>query len=637
MLKLIEHWFEPVHPSQDYRRQDYILLFLILAVGIWLRFWHLDNVGLHGDEDIMGLAARGVVEQGVPILPSGMFYRRALAHTYLLAGSTMLFGDTEWALRLPSAIVGSLCGIFAFFAGRRFLDPKPNLIFVALIMFLPAMIDVSLTARMYVFFIAGLLIFATLLFRWERTRKTSSLLLALSALVASVHLHPLAIFAAPLLLFPGLANRSWKQAGMGAIAMFSALVIFLVLGRFTSQSYPEESERLDLPAEVQLTPIELLFQGHMRLAIAAAVVAAMAVIVIGMFRLERWKRALPAVLLLAIGAAACARLHYHIGGIALLFGAILWFRAGVQNYARLLIIGALVGTTALVQFYLLHDTGEFPGRTLIGAFVGTPSIWPVLRFAEFSPLGIAVLAVPLAFAVYRLCQGRRIPVHFLFFAMAVWAQLFAIGLMRWNVAERYTIGALPFFLLAAVAAVTYMVKGAGWEARLRENRMATVAAAAVLVGTMVNPGAAWQAARNNYQDHPDHKGAAEFVRSLNPGPADTIIAEDSINQTYYLGKVDYRLQNIAIASKHALLRNGVLYGQYTGTPIITSGRQLSEILRRERLGNVYIIGDAQTAAGLSRRNRENGIAEILESNLLQVIYVGRDGRTKVWRRRRYTP
>jgi 4-amino-4-deoxy-L-arabinose transferase-like glycosyltransferase len=259
-MQLIERWFEPVRPSQDYRRQDFVLLLLILAVGTWLRFWHLDNVGLHGDEDIMGLAARGIVEQGVPILPGGMFYRRALAHSYLLAGSTMLFGDNEWALRLPSAVVGSLCGIFAFFMGRRFLDPKPNLAFVALIMFLPAMIDISLTARMYVFFIAGLLIFATLLFRWERNGKVSSLLLALSALAATIHLHPLAVFAAPLFLFPGLANQSWKQAGAGAIAMVSSIAVMRLLASFTSQSYPEESERLDLPAAVQQSPIELLFQ-----------------------------------------------------------------------------------------------------------------------------------------------------------------------------------------------------------------------------------------------------------------------------------------------------------------------------------------------------------------------------------------
>jgi hypothetical protein len=634
LLKLVEHWFEPVQPSQIYGRQEYILLFLILAIGTWLRFWHLDNVGLHGDEDIMGLAARAVVEQGAPILPSGMFYRRALAHTYLLAGSMMLFGDNEWALRLPSAIVGSLCGLFAFFMGRRFLDPMPNLVFVALIMFLPAMIDISLTARMYVFFVAGLLIFATLLFRWERTRKASSLLLALTALVASVHLHPLAILAAPLFLFPGLANNSCKQAGTGAIAMFSAVVVFLVLGRFTSQSYPEESERLDLPAEVKQTPIEMLFQGHVRLAFVVAVFAAIAVVVIGTFRMERWKPALPAVLLLAIGAGACVVLHYHVGGIALLFGAILWFRAGVQNYSRLLFIGALVGAAALLQLYILHGTGEFPGRTIIGAFVGTPSVWPMLRFAEFSMLGTAVLAVPIAFAIYRLSQGHRIPVHFLFFAIAVWAQLFAIGLMRWYVAERYTLGALPFFLLGVVASAVYLVENTGWGAKLRENAVATSAAVVVLIAAVINPAAAWQASKNDYRDHPDHKGAAEFIRRLNPGPADIIIAEDCINLTYYLGKVDYRLQNFVTAKSHSVLRNGNLYGQYTGVQVIGSGWQFQDVLNGVSHESVYVISSSQVSAGLQRRNRDNGISEVLESDNLEVIFTGRDGKTTIWRLRR---
>src|SRR5688572_23949453 len=252
MLRHLENWFEPVQPSQVYVRLDYVLLFLMLAIGTWLRFWRLDNVGLHGDEDIMGLAARGIVAHGIPVLPSEMLYFRAPLHTYLLAGSTILFGDNEWALRLPSAIVGSICGLLAFFMGRRFLDPKSNLVFVALIMFLPAMIDVSLTARMYVFLVAGLLLYGTLLFRWERTRTAASLVLAFATLVMTIHLHPLAVFAAPLMLFPGLANRSWKQVWVGAVAMAVAWVIFVVLGEITRENYPEESEQLILPPEVKL-------------------------------------------------------------------------------------------------------------------------------------------------------------------------------------------------------------------------------------------------------------------------------------------------------------------------------------------------------------------------------------------------
>ena len=72
MLSFVDRWFEPFQASQEYKRVDYILLFLLLAGGAWLRFWHLGYVGLHGDEDIMGLAARGVLAQGVPELPSGL-------------------------------------------------------------------------------------------------------------------------------------------------------------------------------------------------------------------------------------------------------------------------------------------------------------------------------------------------------------------------------------------------------------------------------------------------------------------------------------------------------------------------------------------------------------------------------------
>jgi 4-amino-4-deoxy-L-arabinose transferase-like glycosyltransferase len=634
MLSSIERWFEPVQASQDYERQDYVLLILILAVGTMLRFWNLGNVGLHGDEDIMGLAVRGIVAQGIPILPSDLIYLRAPLHTYLVAGSTLLFGDNEWSLRLPSAIVGSLCGLFAFFMGRRFLGPKQNLVFVALITFLPVMIEVSKTARMYVFFIACLLVFGLLLFRWERARTTMSLLSASFVLLLSIQFHQLAVFAAPLLLYPGLANRSWKQTLQGAIALASALIFSELFTHFAHRSYPEESERLVLEAEEGLTPLDLLFQGNFRLAIAVAIGVAVAVIMIGTIRMDRRRATLPATVLLAIGAASCSLLHYHIGAIAVLFGTIAWLRAGSERKSRLLIIAAGVGLMALMQFYILRGTGEFGGRQIIGAFVGTPSIWPTLRFIEFSAAGVAVLAVTLGFAAYRLAQGRRVPIHFLFFAMAVWAPLFGLGFFSWDVATRYTMGAMPFFLLAVPAGVTYLIQSTGWGGRLRDPPIAARAAGVVLIAAIVNPTAAWQVAGNNYEDHPDHKGAAEFIQSLNPGPADILIAEDSIVQTYYLGRVDYRLQNVAGARNHSVLRNGVLYGQYTGTPVIGSGRQLEAILDRELAGSIYIISSNHGSASLQRRNRKNGIAEVLASDRLEVVYVGRDHKTRVWKLRR---
>jgi hypothetical protein len=98
--------------------------------------------------------------------------------------------------------------------------------------------------------------------------------------------------------------------------------------------------------------------------------------------------------------------------------------------------------------------------------------------------------------------------------------------------------------------------------------------------------------------------------------------------------VGYRLQNVILAKNHSVLRNGVLYGQYTGTPVIGTGRQFEEVLNRRSGGNVYIISSAQVTEGTQRRNRENGIAEVLDSDRLEVIYVGRDRKTNVWKLRR---
>jgi len=634
MLSVIESWFTPVTPSLDYRRSDYILLILILAAGVWVRFWHLGNVGLHGDEDIMGLAARGIVAHGIPILPSDMLYLRAPVHTYLIAGSMFLFGDSEWSLRMPSAVMGSLCGFLAYFLGRRFLDPIANLAFVALITFLPAMIEISQTARMYVFFVASVVLFGITLFRFERSGTVMSWLLAFVVLVIAIQFHRLAVFAAPLFLYPGLANRSWKQLLQGTIALPGAVVVSELAGYLSHWNYPEESERLVLEEVASQTPFELLFQGNLLLVVAIAIGLIAAVIAVCTIKFERWRSAIPAILLFAFGVVSCATLNYHIGMIALILGAIAWFRADTGKNFRLLVLGLAIGLIALVQYQFLQASGEFAGRKIIGAFVGTPSIWPTLQITTFSPIGAAILVTSVAFAAWHLARKGRIPVYFLFFGLAVWVPVAAIGLFTWYSAERYTIGPLAFFLLSSVAGLVYLANNSTSLTQSMWRSTVGTIVGIVTIAAMINPVAAWRVVRNDYQDHPDHKGAAEYIRQLGLGPKDVVIAEDSIVQAYYLGMVDYRLQNVVGAQTHALLKGGILYDQYTGARVIGSGQEFDGILRKHSGDNVYVISSGQVSDGLMRRNRGNGIAEILASDRLEMVHLGRDGRTTVWRKRR---
>jgi hypothetical protein len=632
MFAFIDRWFEPVTASQDYRQGHYLVLALVIVAGVWLRFWHLDNVGLHGDEDIMGLAARGIVAQGIPVLPSDMVYWRAPLHTYLLAGSTMLFGDTEWALRMPSAVVGSLCGLLAFFVGRRFLDPVVNVGFVAAVTFLPAMIEISLSARMYVFLIAFLLIFAILLFRWERSRSNASFVWTFLTLIVAIQFHRLAVFAAPMLLYPGLANKSLRQTLLGGIGVALTVAFSEWMGDFANQDYPDDSERLELEGDDVVPPVrDFVVDNIVGMVIGSAMICGLVAFSMAA-KLPRSQGLVVATLCAGIGSIACAFLHYHVGVIALLCAALVWVRAGIGQLWRLLVIVALFGVIAVIQSWALVDNDQLSGRNIVGAFIGTPSVWPTIRFLGFSPAGAVILALALAVALYEFANNRRVPLYFAFFAISVWVALFGIGAFKWYTATRYTLGPLPFFLLAVFAGVSYLVRIIGPK-RSPGGVMRTVLVTATVV-LATNPFATWRIAENSYDDLPDHKGAAEFVESLELDDQDVIVAEDSIVQTYYLGKVDYRLQSVQMAAAHSFVRSGNLLGQYTGTQVIGSGQELLRVFDSARSHDVFIISSSQSPPGLERRNRANGISAILSSDRLSVVYEGRDRKTKVWKLRK---
>ena len=206
-----------------------------------------------------------------------------------------------------------------------------------------------------------------------------------------------------------------------------------------------------------------------------------------------------------------------------------------------------------------------------------------------------------------------------------------MGLLRWDVAPRYTLGVAPFGLLCFVAGASFVLSDQRRSLRASDSIGAVWGAMAILAVAAINPGNALRVSRNNYDSHPDHTGAAEFVRRYQQGNGEIVIAEDSIVQTYYLGSVDYRLQDVTRAADYSVVRGGVLFDQYTDTPILGSGAELEAVLSHESAKKVYIISTAQVSADLMKRNRGNGIAEVLESSLVEEVFRGRDGETVVWR------
>src|SRR5688500_2845902 len=199
----------------------WVLLGVVLCIGTVLRFWNLGGPSLHGDEETMAMAAMHIVQDGRPILPSGMFYPRGLSELYLMAVSVGIFGESEWAFRLPSALAGVAMIYLCYVAGRRFLRPQWNLALAATVALLPELIEYSQTARMYIFMLACVAGALACLFKWEGSGRIGWLIGAVLLLIVGIELHALAVTCALLFLMPGLLQGDQRKVmyGLGAVAV----------------------------------------------------------------------------------------------------------------------------------------------------------------------------------------------------------------------------------------------------------------------------------------------------------------------------------------------------------------------------------------------------------------------------------
>jgi len=227
-----------------------------------------------------------------------------------------------------------------------------------------------------------------------------------------------------------------------------------------------------------------------------------------------------------------------------------------------------------------------------------------------------------------------VPDHLLMVTLGVWIPLLMIGWMKWNIPPRYAHAQIVPLLVGAVAAAQW---GTGRLLELRPNlsglavpRLSAFAAAVAAV-LIVDPFRVGEAVAGGYANHPDHKGAAQYIESIHPGPHDIVVAEDVLQQTYYLGHVDYWLVNKLVAAPFMHRVDGRWLDFYTNTPLLGTGDDLKALLDRPNRGAVYIIGSGENQEDGRKLMRAFGIAEQLASPEFKVVYQGRDGLTRVWK------
>jgi uncharacterized membrane protein len=126
-------------------------LFLgVFCLALALRLYHLGGLSLWRDEIISDLFARSSVGQLIhdsfTIEPSPPLYN------FILHYWIQLFGDSEFMLRLPSAIFGSLAAAMLFRVGRRFFSEKVGFFAAILAALLPFQIRFGQEVRTYALF-----------------------------------------------------------------------------------------------------------------------------------------------------------------------------------------------------------------------------------------------------------------------------------------------------------------------------------------------------------------------------------------------------------------------------------------------------------------------------------------------------
>lgn len=540
------------------------LLFLGLAiVSSPQRFIGLDRLSFVGDEETSALPARALAEGRGSVMPTGMEYRRALPLTHVNAAVASRFGvDNSWSYRISSAVAGVVSVPVVYGAARAFVGPHAALVAGVAVAFSEWHVLFSRMGRMYVPFLLFYVLCGWMLWSWVRRGEGWRLVLGIGAFAGATSMHALAIFALQFpvvgLVFAGAAVSPWA-----VLATVVALgVPGWLYGKWTEIPYGEWSDPVSgavfgvgEPAQWSATPEVLI--GLLLGLVGTALGLRAAHALLRGSQAEGWPRRGWA---LAAGAAAGLALSQGLWwGAALCAAGLLvvrseerrpWIRRAGRPLLVLLALG--VGQTA----YAVWTLGPSEG---IRFLLRIPFPYPAFMLPQF-PVLMAIFAVVCAYLVLHPSSDREEDVGLRSAALVALLTIAGIGLASAWGETRYLFHMYPFLVMvAAWGMVEAVQRGLGLV--VPGGRVPTRAwASAACVGVILlgvdrghgvpitvemvtlTHGAPTEPATHVFDVRPDHEDPGRWVAERLE-PDDVVVAEDPLQQAWYVGRVDYWLRN----------------------------------------------------------------------------------------------
>lgn len=191
------------------RKQSLGVVSVLMIAGLILRIEDLGSSSLWYDEAISSIAVDSIIETGKPVLESGKVYLRGIPHLLLGALSSWILGVSDFALRLPSALTGTLTIPLTFLLGKELFDRETGLIAAALIAFSTWQIVWSRQVRMYSLLQLLYLMSILMIYRTEKNLKPRNILLLSISIILAGMTHVTA-YILPLI---ALAYFFWTRYG----------------------------------------------------------------------------------------------------------------------------------------------------------------------------------------------------------------------------------------------------------------------------------------------------------------------------------------------------------------------------------------------------------------------------------------
>ena len=232
---------------------------MILGVSAFVRFYNLGENSVWVDETNPAFAAKGLIETGVDLLPSGIGYGRAMIYTHVTAWSERFFGFNETGIRVPAAVFGILSILAGYFLTLRIFDRKTALVAAAMIGLSGFEIGWSRVARMYTC-LQFLSLCIILLFFWgfeNRNRPTIASgrgLLKWHRMLLSQGIHSVWLVAGVVLL--GIT-----ATGVHMLSAFLLLGIWIYLLFRSADSYIFEDDRSKWLNKYSISSLLILIGG----------------------------------------------------------------------------------------------------------------------------------------------------------------------------------------------------------------------------------------------------------------------------------------------------------------------------------------------------------------------------------------